>query len=130
MITIFYNIKGENVKLAKSLLIATAVSGLIATASLADADLVAKGDKIFNTKKLGNCLACHAVNGKKIKDPGVLGPELTGLSYWDEKDLTDVVYDIYKARGISHSAMPAFGKSGWLSDDEIKAVVAYLKTIK
>jgi sulfur-oxidizing protein SoxX len=27
------------------------------------------------------------------------------------------------------TAMPAFGRNGWLSDDEIKAVVAYLKTI-
>jgi len=25
--------------------------------------------------------------------------------------------------------MPAFGKTGWLNDSEIKAVVAYLKTI-
>jgi len=118
------------VKLAKSLLIATTMSGLLTTASLADAALVAKGEKIFNNKKSGNCLACHAVNGKNIKDPGSFGPALTGLSYWDEKDLTDAVYDIYAARGIEASAMPAFGKSGWLSDDEIKAVVAYLKTIK
>jgi sulfur-oxidizing protein SoxX len=101
----------------------------VVTASLADAALVAKGEKIFNNKKSGNCLACHAVNGKNIKDPGVLGPKLTGLSYWSEKDLTDAVYDIYTARGIEASAMPAFGKNGWLSDDEIKAVVAYLKTI-
>jgi len=116
-------------RLVKKLLIATAFSGLFTTASLADASLVAQGEKIFNNKKSGNCLACHAVNGKDIKDPGVLGPKLMGLSYWDEKDLTDVVYDIYKARGISHSAMPPFGRNGWLSDDEIKAVVAYLKTI-
>ncbi len=27
------------------------------------------------------------------------------------------------------TAMPAFGRNGWLSDEEIKAVVAYLKTI-
>jgi sulfur-oxidizing protein SoxX len=37
---------------------------------------------------------------------------------------------IYAARGIKTSAMPAFGATGWLSDSEIKAVVAYLKTIK
>ncbi len=117
-------------KLAKNLLIASAVTGILTTASFADTSLVAKGEKLFNNKKAGNCLACHAVNGKNIKDPGVLGPKLTGLAYWEEKDLTDAVYDIYKARGISHSAMPAFGKNGWLSDEEIKAIVAYLKTIK
>ncbi len=116
-------------KLAKSLLIASAVSGLLTTASLADAALVAKGEKIFNNKKAGNCLACHAVNGKKINDPGSFGPVLTGLSYWPEDLLYDTVYDIYATKGIKISAMPAFGKTGWLDDSEIKAVVAYLKTI-
>ena len=28
---------------------------------------------------------------------------------------------------IQISAMPVFGKNGWLTDDEIKALVAYLK---
>ena len=123
--------RSDNVKLAKSLLIATAISGLLTTAGLADAALIAKGEKIFNGgPKAGNCLACHAVDGKKINDPGTLGPKLVGLAYWDEKDLYDTVYDIYAARGVKISAMPAFGKTGWLDDEEIKAVVAYLKTIK
>ena len=116
-------------KLAKSLLIATAISGLLTTASLADAALVAKGEKIFNTKKMGNCFACHAVNGKKINNPGSLGPKLAYLSSYPEDVLYDLVYDIYKAKGLKVSAMPAFGKNGWLNDSEIKAVVAYLKTI-
>jgi sulfur-oxidizing protein SoxX len=119
-------------KLAKSLLIASAISGLISTSSFANADLVAQGEKIFKTKSLGNCVACHAVNGKKnINDmgPGSFGPLLTGLSYWDDKTLYDTVYDIYAARGIEYSAMPPFGRTGWLDDSEIKAVVAYLKTI-
>ena len=64
--------KGENVKLAKSLLIASAISGLLTTASLADTALIAKGEKIFNDKKSGNCLACHAVNGKKLMIQEVL----------------------------------------------------------
>jgi sulfur-oxidizing protein SoxX len=117
-------------KLAKNLLIASAVSGLLTTASLADASLIAKGEKIFNNKKIGNCLACHAVNGKKINDPGSLGPKLSGLSYWPDDLLYNTVYDIYATKGIKISAMPAFGKTGWLDDNEIKAVVAYLKTIQ
>ena len=116
-------------KLAKSLLIASAVSALLTTASLADAALIAKGEKIFNGKQSGNCLACHAVNGKKIADPGSFGPKLTGLSNYPEDVLYGFVYDIYEAKGIEISAMPAFGKTGWLDDSEIKAVVAYLKTI-
>lgn len=117
-------------KIIKRLLVASAVSGLLATSGFANADLVKQGEKIFNGKKAGNCLACHAVEGKKINDPGSFGPKLMGLSYWDDKTLYDTVYDIYAARGTKISAMPAFGKTGWLSDGEIKAVVAYLKTIK
>ncbi|MDC0933482.1 sulfur oxidation c-type cytochrome SoxX [Arcobacteraceae bacterium] len=117
-------------KLVKSLLTASALSGLLMTASIAaDADLIAKGDKIFNSKTKGNCFACHDVNGKKIDGPGSFGPKLVGLSYWDDKLLYDTIYDIYTARGLKISAMPAFGKTGWLDDAEIKAVVAYLKTI-
>lgn len=116
-------------KIAKSLLIASAVTGLLTTASLADAALVAKGEKIFNNKKKGNCFACHDVNGKKIDGPGSFGPKLSYLSAYPEDVLFDLVYDIYKAKDLKVSAMPAFGTNGWLDDAEIKAVVAYLKTI-
>ena len=119
-------------RLAKSLLIASAISGLISTSSFANADLVAKGEKIFTTLALGNCVACHAVNGKENIDamgPGSFGPKLSGLAYWDDKTLYDTVYDIYAARGLKISPMPAFGRTGALSDSDIKAVVAYLKTI-
>lgn len=116
-------------KFAKRLLMASAVSGLLVTLSVAgDTDLVKQGEKIFNTKKIGNCLACHAVNGKKINNPGSLGPKLQGLSAWPESALYDKIYDPYKTNPIS--AMPAFGKNGWLDDKQIKALVAYLKTVK
>ena len=91
-------------------------------------DLVKEGEKIFNTKKLGNCLACHAVNGKEINGPGSFGPKLQYLSAWPEQALYDKIYDPYTTNPIS--AMPPFGKNGWLSDEQIKAVVAYLKTVK
>lgn len=116
-------------KLIRNFLMASAVTGLLASSVLANADLVAQGEKIFNTKNLGNCLACHAANGKNINGPGSMGPKLTGLSYWDDKTLYDTVFDIYSARGLTNTSMPAFGKAGWLSDSQIKAVVAYLKTI-
>jgi len=117
-------------KLLKNILLASATSALLASSAFANADLVKEGEKVFNTKNLGNCLACHAVNGKNLDGPGSMGPILTGLKYWDEQTLYDTVYDIYSARGAETTSMPAFGKSGWLSDKEIKAVVAYLKTIE
>jgi len=114
-------------KLIKSLVIAAAVSGLALTSLQANEDLVKKGEKIFTTKNLGNCIACHDANGKNIDGPGSMGPKLQYLSAWPEEALYDKVYNPYTTNPISQ--MPAFGKSGWLSDAEIKAVVAYLKTI-
>ena len=117
-------------KLIKKLLIASAICGLFTTSSFANEELVKLGEKVFNTKDLGNCLACHAIEGKNVDGPGSMGPKLVGLQYWPDEVLYDTVYDIYSARNITNTSMPAFGKTGWLSDKEIKAVVAYLKTIK
>ena len=112
----------------KKLLAASAISGLIAVSGFAsDDELVKKGEKIFNTNTQGNCVACHAVNGKELDGPGTMGPILQYLSAWPEQAIYDKIYDPYTTNPIS--AMPAFGKNGWLTDAEIKALVAYLKTI-
>jgi len=110
----------------KLFLIASAVV-VTSGAAFGGEDLVKMGEKIFNTKKLGNCLACHDVNGKKIDGPGSFGPKLQYLSAWPEKALYDKIYDPYTTNPIS--AMPPFGKNGILDDKQIKAVIAYLKTI-
>lgn len=116
-------------KLIKNIFIATVISGFtICSAFATDSNLVKKGEEIFMTKNKGNCLACHGIEGKTVDGPGSMGPTLMALQYWPEQALYDKVYDPYTTNPIS--AMPAFGKNGWLSDDEIKAVVAYLKTIK
>ena len=114
-------------KLIKNLIVASAVTGILASSALANADLVAKGEKIFNSKNLGNCLACHDINGKSLDGPGSMGPKLQYLSAWPEEELYKKIYDPYTTNPASQ--MPAFGKSGWLSDGEIKALVAYLKTV-
>lgn len=114
-------------KLIKSLVIAAAISSLAVASSQAGDDLVKKGEKIFMTKKFGNCIACHDINGKTLNGPGSMGPKLQYLSAWPEQALYDKVYNPYTTNPVSQ--MPAFGKSGWLSDGEIKAVVAFLKTI-
>ncbi len=110
-------------------LLAAGVIGMIApTITSAGEDMVKLGEKIFITKNLGNCLSCHDANGKKLDGPGSLGPKLSGLSVWPEKALYDKIYDPYTTNPIS--AMPPFGKNGWLDDKQIKALVAYLKIIK
>lgn len=120
-------------KMLNKLLIASAVSGLMATAGLANEDLVKKGEKIFTTKGLGNCVACHAVNGKdKVNNmgPGSFGKQLAGLKYYPDEILYNIIYDPYTALNKPITQMPAFGKSGHLDDAEIKALVAYLKTVE
>lgn len=117
-------------KFVKSLLVAATVSSIAVTSSLANDALVKEGEKIFKTKKLGNCVACHAVNGKEninAMGPGSMGPKLQYLSAWPDQALYDKIYNPYTTNPIS--AMPAFGKNGWLNDAEIKALVAYLKTV-
>lgn len=127
-------------RIGKSLLIAAAIGTVLTTSAVADnhgGDMVEKGKKIFKDKKLGNCQACHDYStmsdAERSKEgAGTLGPKLSGLAYWTDEMLFNMVYDPYSdENGRSKiNAMPAFGKNGWLSDDEIKAVVAFLKTIK
>lgn len=115
-------------KIAKSFLFVCLLSGFAFASSAQDNQaLVKEGKKIFMTKKLGNCLACHAVEGMQLDGPGSMGPKLQYLSAWPDQALYDKIYDPYTTNPIS--AMPPFGKNGWLSDKEIKALVAFLKTI-
>ncbi|NQY25021.1 MAG: sulfur oxidation c-type cytochrome SoxX [Campylobacteraceae bacterium] len=116
-------------KLTKSILMISSLivfstSGLLAN----EMDMVKQGEKIFMTKGLGNCLACHDIQGKEVNGPGSMGPKLQYLSSWPKEEIFNKIYDPYTTNPIS--AMPAFGKNGWLSDNEINALVAYLQTIK
>lgn len=113
--------------LIKKILTSTVMASVITVSGFASEDLVKKGEKIFTTNTQGNCIACHAVNGKVLDGPGTMGPILQSLSAWPEQAIYDKIYDPYTTNPIS--AMPAFGKNGWLTDAEIKALVAYLKTI-
>lgn len=115
-------------KLANKIIMMLATTSVFAISGFANAELAKEGEKIFNTKNLGNCIACHAINGKTLDGPGSLGPKLQYLSAWPEDALYEKIYNPYTTNPIS--AMPAFGKNGWLSDHEIKALVAYLKTIE
>lgn len=112
---------------AKKILVASAIALASTTAFAANADLVKKGEEIFNKNTKGNCLACHNVSGKKIDGPGSMGPKLQYLSAWPDEALYEKIYNPYTTN--PNSTMPAYGINGWLDDSEIKAVVAYLKTI-
>ncbi len=114
--------------LFKKLATGAILTTVIAVSGFAQDDaLIKKGEKIFMTNTSGNCIACHDVNGVEMNGPGNMGPKLQLLALWPEEVLYDKVFD--PSTGNPITAMPAFGRNGWLSDDEIKAVVAYLKTI-
>ncbi len=117
-------------KVSKILLMATVIGGLFSVSSFAqsNAKLVKEGKKIFLTKKLGNCLACHNIEGMKVPQAGTIGPKLAHLSSYPTSYLYNKIYDPYATNPVSQ--MPPFGKNAILSNQQIKAVVAFLKTIK
>jgi len=120
-------------KTAKFLTTASAVMMLLGAAALAptvamaaDEELVAKGKKIAENRKKGNCFTCHAYKG--VHMPGNLGPSLDGIGKRKtKKELYDQIWDATKAN--PHTTMPPFGKYEALSKDEVAAVAEWASTL-
>lgn len=103
-----------------------------------------EGAVVFKTKKLGNCLACHANSAMpKQLFQGNVGPSLDGVgSRWDEGQLRAIVVNAKAVFG-DQTVMPGFysldvgvnvrkdliGKT-ILSAEQVEDVVAYLATLK
>jgi cytochrome c len=87
----------------------------------ADAKTIAEGKKIFKE----NCAICHFTDTTEKK----LGPGLQGLwkrgEFADGKKIDEESLRSYIAKG--GKTMPGFADK--LNKDEIRAVVAYLKTL-
>jgi cbb3-type cytochrome c oxidase subunit III len=78
------------------------------------------GAAIFKT----NCTMCHGTDGKgfpALKTPNFTDPKWQ--SSIKEKEMREVIKNGKKA-----TAMPAFG--GQLKDEEISALVAYIRSLK
>lgn len=86
------------------------------------------GKEIAWDRGLGNCLACHAMEGGNL--PGTIGPPLIAMKarFPDRDELYQVVYDIHEKRA-PNSIMPRFGKYGVLTEEQIDLVVDYLYTL-
>ena len=154
---------------------AALVGGLVLVAGMASADVVAPEDvvygeygeieasltgapgnpeeglKVFTSRSLGNCVACHSVTAllDTVAFHGNVGPMLDGVAdRWTEADLRGIVAN---AKNVyDGTIMPAFYKtSGFirpgegftskpateplppmLSAEQIEDVVAYLMTLK
>lgn len=101
------------------------------------------GKKVFLTRTLGNCLACHAVTSLKSEEfHGEFGPPLDGVAgRYTEAQLRLIVAD--PKRLFADTVMPAFYKNDGLSRvrpefvgkpiltaGQVEDVVAYLETLK
>lgn len=100
---------------------------LSAPAVAADAGTVAEGKKIVEDRKLGNCLACHQIEGANM--PGNIGPPLVGMQarFPDKAKLRAQIWDSTKAN--PNTMMPPFGKHAILTDDQINKVLEYIYTL-
>lgn len=100
------------------------------------------GKKVFLTRTLGNCLACHQVTSLKSQEfHGEFGPSLDGVAgRYTEAQLRLIVADpkriftdtvmpaFYKNDGFSRVRPQFVGKS-ILTAAQVEDVVAYLKTL-
>jgi len=83
-----------------------------------DEDALEMGKKVYDSK----CLACHGAKGE-----GLVGPNMTD-EYWIHGKGTEA--DMYK---VVVEGVPDKGMIAWqplLSEEEIKAVVVYMKTLQ
>lgn len=101
------------------------------------------GKKVFLTRTLGNCLACHEVTSLKSEEfHGELGPSLDGVaSRYSEAQLRLIVADpkrvftdtvmpaFYKNDGL-HRVRPEFAGKPILTAAQVEDVVTFLQTLK
>ena len=97
------------------------------TVLAASAEEVAEGKKLAFDRKLGNCLACHAIEGGSL--PGNIGPPLVAMKarFPDKSDIRAQIYDPTANNPIT--AMPPFGKHGILTDAQIDLITEFIYTL-
>lgn len=120
--------KSTHMILAASAVAAILSAGIIAPqiASAASASDIEEGKKLAEDRKLGNCLACHAMAGGNL--PGNIGPPLVNMkSRYNEQTMFDQIWDATKKN--PNTMMPPFGKHRVLTDDQIRKISAYILTL-
>ena len=90
-------------------------------------DPVTAGGCIVISKKLGNCMACHAIAG--TSEDGNLGPPLKNVKslMGSQQALFQQIWDPEKNN--PQTAMPPFGKNRILTKKQIHQVVDFLWTL-
>ncbi len=91
----------------------------------------AKGRQLaFERSRGGGCLACHVMGAGSTNLPGNVGPDLSeiGNAGRDDEWFYNYVFDgrVYNPETV----MPPWGAHGIYSDEEIRHIVAFLKSLK
>lgn len=89
-----------------------------------------KGEKLaYDRGRGGSCLACHVMGPTTQSMPGAVGPDLSTYAEWGRDDQWIFNY-IYDPRSVNpESVMPPWGAHKVFTVDEIKDMVAFLKTL-
>jgi sulfur-oxidizing protein SoxX len=119
-------------KPAKIIAAASTVAALLGSMALvpelavADEALIAKGKKVAENRKKGNCFTCHDYKGAHLA--GNIGPPFVAMKarFPDKAKLRAQIWDATKAN--PNSMMPPFGKHGVLTEAEIDAVTEWVLT--
>jgi len=103
------------------------MASLPATAADAASSVIEKGKAVAFDRKLGNCLACHAIEDGTL--PGNIGPPLIAmkLRYPDKVKLRAQIWDATVAN--PNSIMIPFGRHRVLTEEQIDQVVEYIYTL-
>lgn len=112
---------------ALAVLMAGAVS-LPSTATAAGTmSAVDEGKKLSESRKKGNCLACHMAGDGAY--PGNIAPPLVAMKsrYPSKEKLRAQIWDATAAN--PDSPMPPFGKHKIVSDAELDKIVEYVWTL-
>ncbi|MDB5812743.1 MAG: cytochrome c [Betaproteobacteria bacterium] len=83
----------------------------------------------YDRARGGSCVVCHIMGKTTPAQPGNVGPDLSAIgAARDDHYLFNYVYDprIYNANSI----MPPWGAYGVYRLDEVRDIVAFLKTLK
>jgi sulfur-oxidizing protein SoxX len=110
--------------------LATLLGAMLLTplqASAADATAIEKGKALSVDRKLGNCLACHAMDDGTL--PGNIGPPLIAMKarYPDKAKLRTQIWDATVAN--PNTIMPPFGRHQMLSEEQIDQITEYIYTL-
>lgn len=102
-------------------------SAVVGTTIAATDEQVAEGKKLAFDRKLGNCLACHAIAGGSL--PGNIGPPLVAMKarFPDKSTMRAQIYDATVKN--PKTMMPPFGRHGILSDKQIDLITEFIYTL-